>query len=270
MLRAVRFAAKLHFTIEAETEEPIVRLAHLLDGVPAARLFDETLKLFLSGFGAASYRMLKKYGLFQHMFPATAAAFGQKPYAYAEDMLLLGLENTDQRIREDKPVTPTFLFAVLLWAAVLREMNERQGGASPDTSVLLDACDSVLKNQQSRVSIPRRFGIPMRELLLLQPRFNRRNGAKCLSMLQHPRFRAAFDFLLLRAQVGAADPELAHWWTEIQTLPHEERLKRVQARGPGPAASAAEESADGGTSASAPRHRRRRRRRSGSPAPLNE
>lgn len=268
MLRAVRFATKLGFSIENATEEPIRRLAHLLDGVPAARLFDETLKLFLTGLGAASYRLMTNYGLFEHLFPATAAAFAMKPYAYAEEMLIRGLENTDQRIRDDKPVTPTFLFAILLWAAVLREMNERQAGSSPNTSVLLDACDSVLKTQQSRVSIPRRFGIPMRELLMLQPRFNRRSGAKSLSILQHPRFRAAYDFLLLRAEVGVADPELAQWWTEIQTLPHEERLKRVQARGPGPGASAGADEGETGTAEGAPRRRRRRRR--GSPAPLNE
>jgi poly(A) polymerase len=270
MLRAVRFATKLGFSIDPSTEEPIGRLAHLLDGVPAARLFDETLKLFLTGLGAASYRLLKNYGLFEHLFPATAAAFAMKPYAYAEEMLIRGLENTDQRIRDDKPVTPTFLFAILLWAAVLRKMNERQAGSSPDTSVLLDTCDAVLKAQQSRVSIPRRFGMPMRELLMLQPRFNRRSGAKSLSILQHPRFRAAYDFLLLRAEVGVADPELARWWTEIQTLPHEERLKRVQARGPAAGASAAAEEGEPGTAASGPRRRRRRRRRSGSPAPLNE
>ena len=113
-------------------------------------------------------------------------------------------------------MTPTFLFAVLLWGAVLRELNERQAGPAPDLAQLMQACDTVLRAQQSRVAIPRRFGIPMRELLMLQPRFNRRSGVKSLSLLQHPRFRAAYDFLLLRAQVGVADPELAKWWTDIQ------------------------------------------------------
>ncbi len=112
------------------------------------------------------------------------------------------LINTDERIAADKPVTPTFLFAVLLWSAVLRELNERQAGPAPDLAQLMQACDTVLRAQQSRVAIPRRFGIPMRELLMLQPRFNRRSGVKSLSLLQHPRFRAAYDFLLLRAQVG--------------------------------------------------------------------
>ncbi len=255
MLRAVRFAAKLDFSFEPATEAPIRKLAYLLDGVPPARLFDECLKLFLSGFGAQSYRLLKQYGLFEHLFPLSAAAFALPPYAYAEEMLERGLINTDERIAADKPVTPTFLFAVLLWSAVLRELNERQAGPAPDTALLMQACDSVLRAQQSRVAIPRRFGIPMRELLMLQPRFNRRSGVKSLSLMQHPRFRAAYDFLLLRAQVGVADPELAKWWTDIQVLPQEERVALVQAR---PAEPLAE-----GEGTATPGRRRRRRRRGG-------
>jgi len=255
MLRAVRFAAKLDFSIEPNTEAPIAKLAYLLDGVPPARLFDECLKLFLAGFGAKSYRLLKQYGLFDHLFPMTAAAFALPPYAYAQDMLERGLVNTDERIAADKPVTPTFLFAVLLWGAVLRELNERQAGPAPDLALLMKACDTVLRAQQSRVAIPRRFGIPMRELLMLQPRFNRRSGVKSLSLLQHPRFRAAYDFLLLRAQVGVADPELAKWWTDIQQLPQEARVELVQAR-------PADTVSDGGN-APAPARRRRRRRRGG-------
>jgi poly(A) polymerase len=253
MLRAVRFAAKLDFSIEPNTEAPIRRLAYMLDGVPPARLFDEVLKLFLSGFGAKAYELLQQYGLFEHLFPQSAAAFAMPPYAYAADMLKMGLENTDARVAADKPVTPTFLFAVLLWSAVLRELNERQAGPTPDIALLMQACDSVLRTQQSRVSIPRRFSIPMRELLMLQPRFNRRSGVKSLSLLQHPRFRAAYDFLLLRAQAGVADPELAKWWTDIQVLPQEERVALVQARPPEPAAEGAP----------APGRRRRRRRRGG-------
>jgi poly(A) polymerase len=252
MLRAVRFAAKLDFSIEPATEQPLKKLAYLLDGVPPARLFDETLKLFLSGFGVKSYRLLQQYGLFEHLFPLSAAAFALPPYAYAGDMLELGLANTDARIAADKPVTPTFLFAVLLWSAVLRELNERQAGPAPDHAQLMQACDTVLRAQQSRVAIPRRFAVPMRELLMLQPRFNRRSGVKSLSLLQHPRFRAAYDFLLLRAQVGVADPELAQWWTDIQVLPQEERVALVQAR---PADAVIE------GAAAAPGRRRRRRRR---------
>ena len=254
MLRAVRFAAKLDFSIDPATEVPITQLANLVDAVPPARLFDECLKLFLSGFGANSFKLLEQYGLFRHLFPQSASAFALPPYAYARQMLELGLVNTDGRIAADKPVTPTFLFAVLLWSALLRELNERQAGPAPDVATLMQACDSVLRAQQSRVAIPRRFGVPMRELLMLQPRFNRRSGVKSLSLLQHPRFRAAYDFLLLRAQVGVADPELARWWTDIQVLPHEERVALVQARPAEP--HHAEEGA-------APARRRRRRRRGG-------
>jgi poly(A) polymerase len=253
MLRAVRFAAKLDFTIDPATEQPISRLAHLVDGVPPARLFDECLKLFLSGFGGKSLALLQKYGLFEHLFPLASAAFALPPYAYAQEMLERGLANTDARVLADKPVTPTFLFAIVLWGAVLRELNERQAGPAPDFAQLMQACDAVLKAQQSRVAIPRRFAVPMRELLMLQPRFNRRSGVKSLSLLQHPRFRAAYDFLLLRAEVGVADPELAAWWTHVQTLPHEERVALVQARPPEPDVA-------GGTAVPG---RRRRRRRGG-------
>ncbi len=255
MLRAVRFAAKLDFSIEERTERPIRELANLLDGVPPARLFDECLKLFLSGFGTKSFRLLQQYGLFQHLFPMSAAAFELPPYSYAQEMLERGLENTDERIAADKAVTPTFLFAILLWGAVLRELNEQAAGPAPDLAQLMLACDTVLRNQQMRVAIPRRFSVPMRELLMLQPRFNRRSGVKALSLLQHPRFRAAYDFLLLRAQVGVADPELAEWWTEVQLLPQEERVALVQAR---PADAPLQEGA-----APAPGRRRRRRRRGG-------
>ena len=255
MLRAIRFAAKLDFSIEPNTEAPISRLGYLLDGVPPARLFDEVLKLFLSGYGARSFQLLKNYGLFEHLFPLSAAAFELPPYAYAREMLELGLVNTDSRVVADKPVTPTFLFAILLWGAVLRELNEQSAGPAPDFAQVMQACDTVLKAQQTRVAIPRRFAVPMRELLMLQPRFNRRSGVKSLSLLQHPRFRAAYDFLLLRAQVGVADPELAQWWTDIQVLPHEERVARVQARPPEPSAE------EGATPA--PGRRRRRRRRGG-------
>ena len=155
MLRAVAVRGQARLLHRALTEAPPSgKLAHLLDGVPPARLFDECLKLFLSGFGAKSYRLLQKYGLFEHLFPQSAAAFAMPPYAYAEEMLERGLINTDERIAADKPVTPTFLFAVLLWSAVLRELNERQAGPAPDLALLMQACDTVLRAQQSRVAIP--------------------------------------------------------------------------------------------------------------------
>jgi poly(A) polymerase len=132
-------------------------------------------------------------------------------------------------------------------------MNEQSAGPAPDLAQLMQACDTVLRAQQARVAIPRRFAVPMRELLMLQPRFNRRSGVKSLSLLQHPRFRAAYDFLLLRAEVGVADPELAKWWTDVQLMPQEERVALVQAR---PADPPMHE----GSAPPAAKKRRRRRR----------
>ena len=147
MLRAVRFAAKLDFSIEPGTERPIRELAYLLDGVPPARLFDEVLEIVFVGFRReVASPCCSRYGLFEHLFPLSAAAFALPPYAYAREMLELGLANTDARILADKPVTPTFLFAVLLWGAVLRELNEQQAGPAPDLAQLMQACDTVLKS----------------------------------------------------------------------------------------------------------------------------
>ena len=149
--------------------------------MPPARLFDECLKLFLSGFGAKSYRLLQQYGLFEHLFPHVGRRLRTAAVCLCRRRCSnCGLINTDARIAADKPVTPTFLFAVLLWSAVLRELNERQAGPAPDLAQLMQACDTVLRAQQSRVAIPRRFAVPMRELLMLQPRFNRRSGVEIL------------------------------------------------------------------------------------------
>ncbi len=251
MLRAVRFAAKLGFAIDPQIEELMPRLGFLLDAVPPARLFDEVLKLFLTGFGVRAYDMLQRFRLFEHLFPQSAAAFGLEPYAYAEGMMRQGLANTDERVEAGKPISPAFFFSIVLWAAILRQMNERQAGGSPDVAALMGACDAVLRTQQARISIPKRFGIPMREILALQPRFNRRAGGRALSLLDHPRFRAAFDFLLLRSQAGAAEHDVAQWWQEIQEVPADERLRRAQAMVQG----------QGGDAAATGRPRRRRRRR---------
>ena len=209
--------------------------------------------------------MLQQYGLFEHLFPQTAAALRNAALCLRARDAGAGLANTDERVAADKPVTPTFLFAVLLWSAVLRELNERQAGPAPDLMVLMQACDC----RAARTAVARRhsarFAMPMRELLMLQPRFNRRSGVKSLSLLQHPRFRAAYDFLLLRAQVGVADPELAAWWTDIQRMPQEERVALVQAR---PAPRARDAVGDAGDAAVGAAARRRRRRQAGRRASL--
>ncbi len=216
MLRAARFAAKLGFTIEAATEEPIARLAHLLAEVPAARLYEEVLKLFISGYAVSAFEKLRHYGLFSQLFPQTEEALSHEDHEFPLTLVLKGLENTDRRLAQDKAVTPAFLFAVLLWEPLRRIAEELQGEGLPFYQALQEAASLVIVRQVQRVSIPRRFSTPMREIWTLQARFHNTKGKRPLRLLAHPRFRAAYDFLLLRAEAGEADPELAGWWTRYQ------------------------------------------------------
>jgi len=246
MLRAVRFAAKLGFGLEPATERPLLELAYLLTHVPPARLFDEVLKLFLGGFGSRALVLLRQYGMLEHLFPSTAAALAA-PGSAPSRLLVRGVENTDARVAADKPVTPTFLFANFLFSPIVERAREL--GGELDTHHLFVACEEVVREQQGRITIPRRFTLPMREMFTLQPRFHRREGRKALSFLHHPRFRAAYDLLLLRAEAGVEDPEIAKWWTDVQTMPAEERDSLARTSPPA-----------GGTGARRSRRRRRRRR----------
>ncbi|MCU0767764.1 MAG: polynucleotide adenylyltransferase PcnB [Gammaproteobacteria bacterium] len=247
MLRAARFAAKLDFTLHPDTEAPLARLAYMLDSVPPARLFDETAKLLLAGHAASSFGLLRRFELLPHLMPDVATAIAEAPESPGARLLRLGLEGTDQRVRDDRPVTPTFLFAVLLWPAILRAAGAPDGPLPADPQLLLTATDEVLSRQLRRITIPKRFGLPMRDLVMLQPRFERRSGRRALRLLEHPKFRAAYDLLLLRAASGEIDPGIAEWWTQLQTLPEAERVAEVE----GQPAEAAE----------SPRRRPRRRRR---------
>ena len=229
MLRAIRFAAKLDFSIEPHTEAPILELAYLLTHVPAARLFDEALKLFLSGFGWKALQMVQRYGLLEPLFPQVAEILRRKPGEAEARLLQAGLESTDARVVADKPVTPTFLFAILFYGPVTERARGLHASGQPETLALFNACEETVREQQGRMSIPRRFTLPMREMFTLQLRFRRREGKKALSLLSHPRFRAAYDLLLLRAQVGAEDAELARWWTDVQSAPSAEREAMVKA-----------------------------------------
>jgi poly(A) polymerase len=251
MLRAVRFAAKLEFTLHPETERPLRSLAYLLTHVPPARLFDEILKLFLGGFGLRALTLLREYGMLEHLFPGTAAAVKDETSIPAR-VLVRGIENTDARVAAGKPVTPTFLFAIFLFGPIME--RARSEGVLPDPHRLFVACEEVVREQQARITIPRRFTLPMREMFTLQPRFQRRDGRKGLSLLHHPRFRAAYDLLLLRAEAGAEDPQLAKWWTDVQVMSTEEREAIARAAGQN-------------TGTGAQRSRRRRRRRRPAPGP---
>ena len=227
MLRAVRFQAKLAFTLHEGTREPIARLASLLDQIPPARLLDEFQKLFLAGFGQRAFDLLAEHRLLEHLFPATAAYLAQEPDGMAARLIRAGLANTDRRVAEDRAVTPMFLFAVLLFGPVSAAAQPRFEGGSHAGQAIAEAVDQVVSEQNRRIGIPKRFSIPMREILALQPRFHRREGRRALAFISHPRFRAAYDFLLLRVEAGGEDPAIGQWWTEIQELPSEQQLQRV-------------------------------------------
>jgi len=228
MIRAVRFSAKLGFRIDEPCERPLFEQAYLLDSVPRARLFEEVLKLFLTGHALESFEKLRHYGLFGHLFPSTEESLTHEEQAFPITFVVRGMTNTDARIGEGKPVTPAFLFGVLLWEPV-RQRTQRliEGGANP-LEAMQQAGNEVVAEQLSKVAIPKRFSLPMREIWNLQHRFEQRSGRRPPRLVSHPRFRAAYDFLLLRAESGEVDPELAQWWTEYQGASGEDQGKMTQ------------------------------------------
>ena len=255
MLRAVRFEAKLDFEIHESARAPFATLAELLGHIPPARLLDEFQKLFLAGFGRRAFDLLREHGLFEQLFPATAAHLAGEPDGMALALIRAGLADTDRRVAEGRPVTPMFLFAVLLFGPVSATAQRRFEVGMQPAAAIADAVDEVVSQQNRRIGIPKRFSIPMRELLALQPRFHRREGRRVLGFLGHPRFRAAYDFLLLRAQAGGEDPAIARWWTEFLALTPEQQRERAGTEG------------SSGEEPGPPRRRRRRRggRRHASP-----
>ncbi len=223
MLRAARFEAKLGFSLDPATAAPIATLADLLGGVPPARLFDETLKLFLSGHGARSYEALRRRGLLAALLPTVDAYAAAHPGNLVEQLLLQGLRNTDERVAADKPITPTFLFALLLYGPIAGIIEAMPQERWHETGAILDACDEAMREAQSRIAIPRRFALGVREMFALQPRLEHPRGRRALRVLEHPRFRASYDLLLLRAQLGLASQEMVDWWTRLQEVSDEER-----------------------------------------------
>ena len=220
MLRAVRLAAKLGLSIEKKSAEPIPRLAELIQNVPAARLFDEMQKLLLSGYASETLRSLREQGLHHGLLPMIDVILEQPG---GQRFIEVALASTDARVREDKGVSPAFLFATLLWHEVLAKWNgAKERGAKP-LPALFDAMDVVLDQQAKQIAIPRRFEATIKEIWSLQPRFEQRAGSRPFRLLEHPRFRSAYDFLVLRAQAGEAAQELADWWTRFQAGDHAER-----------------------------------------------
>ncbi|MCH8930435.1 MAG: polynucleotide adenylyltransferase PcnB, partial [Proteobacteria bacterium] len=228
MLRAVRFAAKLDFSIDDPSEAPLWELGHLLEDVPPARLYDEIIKMFLAGRALESFRLLEHYRLLEHLFPALVSELAKDTDDRFRKLLLEGLATTDQRVREDKPVTTFFLFAVLLWAPIRKRFDRLHGGGKPPIPAMQQAVEDIVKAQQAHISVPRRTTIPLKEMLALQSRFNLRKGVRSLRFLHHPRFRAAYDFMLLRASSGDFDAQAAQWWTDIQLADDKTRREMAQ------------------------------------------
>ncbi|MCP1315464.1 polynucleotide adenylyltransferase PcnB [Halomonas sp. 707D7] len=233
MLRAVRFAAKLDFEIAPDTEAPMFELAPLLLQIPPARLFDEALKLFMSGHGLVTFQLLSYYGLFGMLFPEAEEAMADEPWV--EALIEQALINTDKRIAEERPVTPAFLFAAFLWGPVALQAMALENEGMPSVPALQLAAQQVSARQLQHVSIPKRFGMPMREIWELQARLPMRRGKRAFQTREHPRFRAAFDLLLLREQAGELPRGLGDWWEAFQHGDEHEQRRLLQKVGGDPA-----------------------------------
>lgn len=218
MLRAVRFAAKLEMAISPETAEPILRLANLLQSIPSARLFEETLKLFLNGQGLATYKLLREYGLFKPLFPLVTKYLSEDGASNCDKFIEIALRNTDRRINSGKRVTPAFLYAAMLWYPLeaIAEEHVIDSGLNYNDALLL-AMNEVLDNQVKTIAIPRRFTSTIRDIWHLQTRLPRRQGKRAEKAFEHQKFRAGFDFLEMRAQIqGGKLTEVAQWWDDYQ------------------------------------------------------
>jgi len=247
MLRAARFAAKLGFTLDERTRKPVREMAHLLENVPASRVYEEMHKLLLSGHAATSLRQLRSEGLHHGLLPLLDVIFEQP---MGERFVQLAFEQTDARVRSGKPVSPAFLFAALLWHEVLAAWKKLQSQGQSRIPALFRAMDEVLDIQTEKLAIPRRFTAVMKEIWAMQPRLEQRSGRRPFALLAHEKFRAGFDFLELRAASGEASEELARWWEKFQRASEHDRHAMLLAPQPGE-----------------PRRRRRRRRKRTPSAP---
>ncbi|MEX2496587.1 MAG: polynucleotide adenylyltransferase PcnB [Woeseia sp.] len=223
MLRAIRFAAKLDFRIDDSVAEAIENRRTLLRNVPPARLFDEFLKMFQAGHAGKTFELLQRYKLFHELFPETAEEIDRNE-GFGR-FVTAAVESTDRRVAAGQSITPMFLLGIFLWAPVQRFAQRlRDTEKVSETQALGIAAQEITAMQQSRISMPRRFTGPMREMLALQPRFETRQGKRGIKLLEHRRFRAAYDLMLLRAEVGEVAAETAGFWTEVQNQSAEERL----------------------------------------------
>jgi poly(A) polymerase len=219
MLRAVRLSAKLGLKIEKATQKPIAELADLLHDVPPSRLFDEMLKLFLSGHAIESINILRAQHLHHGLLPLLDVVLEQP---LGEKFVMLALKNTDDRIMQGKSSNPSFLFATLLWHEVLKAWQENQKQA-PLFPALYQAMDEVIQIQAKKLAIHNRFVSGMKEIWAMQPRFEQRSGKRPFALLTHPRYRAAYDFMLLRCESGEIAAEIGEWWTTFAHANSEQR-----------------------------------------------
>lgn len=226
LLRTIRFAGKLGLNIEAETANPIIKLAPLLQHVPSARLFDEVLKLFHCGKALATFKLLRHYHLFEELFPQAAAGLTENDLA--EKILEISCKNTDARIEEQKTVSPAFLFASVLWQPMQKATQKFLNNGLPHNIAQDKAIHEVLSKQIKRISIPRRFSMAVREIWQMQYRFARQQKRHVIHLMEHPRFRAAYDFLLLRTEAGEISPSIADWWTEFTQASDEVRKQMLE------------------------------------------
>ncbi len=228
MLRAVRLAAKLGIAIEPKTAAPIPKLAPLMGHVPPARLFDEMQKLLLSGHAVETVKSLRAHGLAHGLLPLLDVIIEQP---LGQRFIELALATTDERVRDGRGVSPAFLFATLLWHEVLATWNAAKARGEALIPALLAAMDDVLARQAGKLAIPRRFEATIREIWALQPRFQQRAGQRPFRLLEHPRYRAGWDFLDLRCRSGELEGEeadLAAWWDRFAAASPDERLAMLR------------------------------------------
>ncbi|HWK60694.1 MAG TPA: polynucleotide adenylyltransferase PcnB [Eoetvoesiella sp.] len=255
MLRAVRFAAKLNATIDPATRQPIQSLAELIKNVPSSRLFDEMLKLLTCGHAMDCLQRLRSVGLHKGLLPLIDIIFEENG---GRQFVELALERTDARVRSGKTVSPSFLFAALLWKLVDKRQQALAAKGEPPMQALMQAADDIIEGQTKTLAIQRRYQADMREIWFMQPRFERATPKGMWRMLDHPRFRAAVDFLQLRAEAREVDSVQAQWWMDLANADNADRTEMIDAW---------QRDNKGGAASNKPRRRRRPRRNPASRAP---
>jgi len=234
MLRAIRFATKLDMTISHETEAPIRTLAPLMANIPAARMFEEFLKLFISGKAVENFQMLREYDLFQYFFPATDELLKNGNQEPVLAFILQAMTNTDHRINTNQRVTPAFLIASMLWYPLqkqLNTLNDTNPQLTPQDA-FFTAYGELISGQQQSISIPKHFQGVMKDIWILQEKLVRREGKRAYKTFEHPKFRAGFDFLLLRSEIESTDENelklLAKWWDDFQNVTDEVKEQMIK------------------------------------------